>query len=464
MSIIVTNTSIECLHCTFDPVYFITNYCYTLDPHGKDKVVLVPKWDYIVYLIENIHKNQNNLIEKSRQMMVSWISQAYNVWGLLFGEGYTALNLSRKEDLVDNNQPDSLFGKMRFIWDKLPKRMVERQLGRYKPAKTAIRFLRAENRKRNNTITGESTNPDAGRGGTYLKIFADEFGFVDKDEIVYSAFNDACPNGKNLITTPPLKGRLCKFYKLKSSAAFNHVRIHWRQHPHRDDAWFHKVTQGRTPDEIARELEIDWDIAVKGRIFPNWRKDFGESKFSYNSELPLYIDFDFGIGDSPVSVGLSQDLPTGETIYLVDDEYFGFAVEQVVPEIKKLLERVGYRGKIKDLKCYGDPTGKAKGATGKSWISEFARFGFDINYTTNSKKRDLEYGHLILNRMIYHKQLFCTPDCRKMLFTMENYRRNDNGMVIDDESKHRADGIRYKAINTRKDIEDYDKRLLNQIG
>jgi len=468
----ISKQEFDLVRCEYDPVFFITKYCYTLDPKdAKNKIKLIPKWEYVTTLIENIHANQNNLIEKTRQMIVSWITQAYNVWGLLFGNGYAALNLSRKEDLVDDKTHNSLFGKMRFIFDHLPEWMIEARFGKVIHSGEAIRYLRAQNEKYNNSIIGESANIGAGRGGSFTKVFADEFGFVDRSESVYSSFDDACPTGKNLITTPPFKGKKCCFYRLREGSFrkindFEIVRIHWTQHPHRNKEWYRKACQGKTDDEVARELDIDWNISVKGRIYDRWETSKHIISYKYQNVLPLDLDFDFGIGESPVSIGVSQDLPDGKTVYFSDMEFFGLTADEIMPKLTAQIEKVGYVGKFKELRCWGDPSGKARGATGKSWITEFRRYDIIIQYTTNQQKRDLEYGHLVVNRMIAQDQLVCTENCHITIDSLESYKRKtdtegnvlDSMLISDDWAKHRADGIRYKAINTRLKKEfDYSK-------
>jgi len=503
----MTKLDRELILCKYRPIYFITNYCYTLDPKSEIKIKKIPKWDYIIKLIENIHNNQNNLIEKSRQMLVSWVSQAYNVWGLCFGSGYAALNLSRKEDFVDDGTHNSLFGKIRFIFDRLPRWMIEDCFGENASSNKFIRFLNARNEKRNNSIIGESANVSSGRGGSYTKVFADEFGFIDKSESVYSSFDEACEFGKNLITTPPFKGKKCAFYRLRKDCLekknnFKLIRIHWTEHPDKDKTWYEEACRGKTDDEIARELDIDWNVSVKGRIYERWDSNKHVIEYQYQKELPLDIDFDFGIGStSPVSIGFSQDLPDGSIVYLKDLEFHGKSVDEIAPDIIdslfelkvinntevekefKLINRIDKRIEyVKEsnifafikspinVRCFGDPTGKAKGATGKSWISEFAKYGFMIQYTFNPKKRDLEYGHLLVNRQIIDNKLLCTQDCTLTIDSLENYKRktDSEGNVLDSMTvennwaKHRCDGIRYKIINTRTLKEKIDNKEMRR--
>jgi len=505
---LIKNYDVRLLKCKLSPFYFITKYCYTLAPQRKSKIELIPKWDYIELLIDNIHRDQNNLIEKSRQMTVSWISQAYNIWGLLFGNGYSALNLSRKEGLVDDSSHNSLFGKMRFIYKNLPEWMIEEQLGQYQPVDRLFKFLNVENKIRNNSIIGESANPDAGRSGNYKKVFADEFAFVNKSENVYSGFDEACPTGKNLISTPSWKGKKTCFYRLRQDALkqlndYKIIRIHWIKHPERNKEWYKQACRGKTDDEIARELDIDWNVSVKGRILDRWNSNNHVVEYKYQKELPLDLDFDFGIGESPVSIGFSQDLPDNSLIYFKDLEYKKLSVAEIAPklinelndfldlptnliynfnkienvnfdELERLrleyLNKSGLKCIINQLRCFGDPSGKAKGATGKSWISEFEKWGFNIRYTFSPKLRDLEFGHLQLQRLVSQNKLLCTQDCTIIIDSLENYKRKtdsegnvlDSQIVSDDWAKHRVDGIRYKVINTRCK-EQFDERMLQQL-
>jgi len=457
----VPKRDFDLVRCEYDPVYFITKYCYTID-NEDSQIKLIPKYNYIIDLINDIHKPQDNLIEKSRRMTVSWITQAYNIWGLLFGKGYLALNVSRKENLVDDSTVNSLFGKMRFIYDHLPGWMIEAQMGQYLNSTTCIRYCRAKNDKRNNFVVGESANQEAGRGGGYSKLFGDEWGFVPKSETVYAAISDSCKNGKNLITTPPFLGKKCNFYRLRNDAIkglnnYHLISIHWKQHPLRDQAWYKEQCRDKTKDEVARELDIDWNVSVKGRIYSAWNTDDHVVKYQYQPELPLDLDFDFGIGESPVSVGFSQELPSGETVYIRDAEYHGMSVDKIIPKINEILEEIGYKAPAERLRCWGDPAGKARGATGKSWISEFERFGIRIQYTTNAQDRDLEYGHQLMKNLIEKNKILCTAECATTIDSLENYKRKtdangnvlDSGIVSDDWAKHRCDGIRYKMINLK---------------
>lgn len=63
------------------------------------------------------------LVEKSRQMGITWLVDAVFCYGFLF-YNHSYLIISRSEEEVDNGTEDSNFGKIRLILKNLPKWML----------------------------------------------------------------------------------------------------------------------------------------------------------------------------------------------------------------------------------------------------------------------------------------------------------------------------------------------------
>ena len=123
----------EIAKCQLSKTYFACNYVFTLDqedPHRRIKPY--PRYPYLVGeggLIEQISQPGSILIEKSRQILASWTMMAVHaLWGLCFDEGFSMFVTSRKASEVDNggsrSTPKSLFGKLRFAYEKLPDWLV----------------------------------------------------------------------------------------------------------------------------------------------------------------------------------------------------------------------------------------------------------------------------------------------------------------------------------------------------
>ena len=87
----------------------------------------------------------------------------------LYTKGFTSLNISRKESVVQDagNTHHSLFGRIKFVHDRLPpflKPIIHNP------------FLTFRVPSMNSIIKGESSNPKAGRDSQYKFILIDEAG------------------------------------------------------------------------------------------------------------------------------------------------------------------------------------------------------------------------------------------------------------------------------------------------
>jgi hypothetical protein len=73
-------------------------------------------------------------------------------------------------------------------------------------------------------------------------------------------------------------------------------RLHWSMHPDKDESWYHAQKNRMTPDEIARELDIEYSLSVSGRVFSsfNERKHVLTTAIPVQPEKPIYRIWDFG--------------------------------------------------------------------------------------------------------------------------------------------------------------------------
>lgn len=68
------------------------------------------------------------------------------------------------------------------------------------------------------------------------------------------------------------------------------LRYHRTDHPKYDQKRYEWKIQGMTPEKIAQELEIDYNTAIVGRVYPEFPKV--SVSIDYNIEKPLYISID----------------------------------------------------------------------------------------------------------------------------------------------------------------------------
>lgn len=249
-----------------DVVFFFNQFATTYDPRPEAKpnhfpFLTYPFQDDFIKDLEMSYRNVSDLlVEKTRDMGISWVVLSFIVHHWLFDPSFNALVGSRKEDLVDNFQPDSLFGKMDYLIRRLPVWLLP-QGYRNDQNRTFCKIVNPEN---GNTIQGESANRDFSRQGRYTLIFLDEFAFWDNADAVWTATADSAPI-RIVVSTP--HGKNNKFADLRFSNQIKVKSLHWTLHPHKNQEWYEAEKSRRTPREVAQELDIDYEASGSERVF-----------------------------------------------------------------------------------------------------------------------------------------------------------------------------------------------------
>ena len=170
----------ELHRCRTEPFYFITHYCWTINAHldGEEyaapTVDLIPDWPHIRALVNALFPARDVIIEKSRDMMASWIGMAACLHDLCFQWNWPVMTLSYVEKLVDDGGENatvaSLHGKFRFLRDNLPPFLRDAHQFEFK-------HLIIRNVTTGSHMWGFSSNPRAGRGPKWKRVIGDEFAF-----------------------------------------------------------------------------------------------------------------------------------------------------------------------------------------------------------------------------------------------------------------------------------------------
>lgn len=458
----------EKLACTpgagVDPAaYFITRYCLTADDAGQ--VHPLPPWEFVLRYIRDLESGDNLVVEKSRQMMATWIACAYFVWKLLFVRGSAGFVASRKEALVDdggeNSTRESLLGRIRFIYANLPQWCHDLGPVQFSHLRVAARWNDAH-------IKGESSNPNLGRGGTFTHGLLDEAAFMPQSESVFASISDACKRGLVLQSTP--NGRNNAHARLihDKFSGFRKVRLHWTEHPERWDRLerdadgkptseaYRAAKAKMNPDQLAREWDINYSASVSGLVFPEFNYDRHYRTDIYlDPDLSLHLGMDFGIG-APTAAVLFQ-IHGREAHFLVDYEMANAPAEVNAKNLWALIRGLGFQGEMQDVVCHGDPAGNAREiATGSSVIREYRAAGFTQFSTPRVKLRD---GIRLVRNKFHRGELYFSTDCQVIARRLPDYRypTDDAGNVKGDEpsktgadalATHIADALRYGITGT----------------
>lgn len=154
---------------------------------GEDSHVPFITWkiqdEAALQLIDAIETGNDTLIDKARDMGASWLVIAVFQWFWQFRPNSTFLELSRKEQYVDQRgNMDSLFEKHRY--------MLKMQPLWLRPKKVRDNTMLLENQDINSSIVGESTNESAGQAGRKTAILLDEFARIKNGEAIDLATAD----------------------------------------------------------------------------------------------------------------------------------------------------------------------------------------------------------------------------------------------------------------------------------
>lgn len=246
-----------------NPVAFIRDWGITFDPRMAERglpttmpFILFPKQEeFIDWLVARWKGREDGLVEKSRDMGLSWLSVAIAVWMWLFHEGSVVGFGSRKEEYVDKlGDPKSLFWKARQFINYLP---PEFQPAGWDDQKYAphMRIINPENAS---SIIGEAGD-NIGRGNRTSIYFKDESAFYERPDAIDAALSQTS-NCKIDISTPNGAGN--PFYKKAHGGKIKKFVFDWRDDPRKDDAWYADQCGKLEAHIVAQEIDRNYEASV----------------------------------------------------------------------------------------------------------------------------------------------------------------------------------------------------------
>lgn len=379
--------------------FFINNFGFTFDPrpHANPNNLPFILFEYqdeaIAWLIHHIDNGTDGLIEKSRDMGISWIIFVYvSVWYWLFRDGINILLGSYKEALVDNKTKDSLFGMIDYAVDSLPKWILPKGFNKDKH-RTQMKLMNPAN---GNLITGDTMNPDFGRGARKTVILFDELGSWDYAKDAWESAGDS--TSCRIANSTP-KGY--NFYAMLRESGIDVLTLHWKRHPLKDQAWYEYECSRRTEEEVAQELDISYNKSQEGRVYPEWNDDNVEKgTFQYDENLPLYVAWDFGKTDDTAIIWaqpihgklrvIDSYRNTGKTIDFYVPFCTGVTPSDGYKYTKHDLEKIAEHKYWKRGTHFGDPAGRFGNAvSNETVITVLKSNGIIVNFDDRWKEFSL---------------------------------------------------------------------------
>ena len=269
-------------------MYWANNFVWTFDPREPVPFIpieLFPKQEELLRWMQQCSDDEvDGIVEKSRDMGVTWMCCIFLVHNWLFTNGYKGGIGSRKEDLVDKaDEPDCIFEKIRMIVKRLPRWMLPKGFQHNKHD----RHMLITNPERGCTISGEAGD-NIGRGGRAKHYFIDEAAFIERAKKVDAALSQNT-NVRFYVSTPNGNGN--PFAQKRRAAAkpenHNSIRLftlHWKSDPRKNYSvmepnehgrmrevwpWYERQkTKLQDPVVIAQELDIDYTASIEGICIP----------------------------------------------------------------------------------------------------------------------------------------------------------------------------------------------------
>ena len=251
------------------PAQFITDWGITYDPKNVERdlpsiipFVLFPKQaEWVDWIVDHWRNQKPGIVEKTRQIGMSWLSVATACTLCLFHDGLAIGFGSRKEIYVDSiGDPKSLFHKARTFLQNLP---VEFR-GGWQVDKHAP-HMRIQIPETGATLTGEAGD-NIGRGNTTSIYFVDEAAFLERPQLIEASLSQTT-NCRIDISTP--NGLANPFAEKRHGGKIDVFTFHWRDDPRKDDVWYQKQLDELDPVTVAQEIDIDYAASVEGVVIPN---------------------------------------------------------------------------------------------------------------------------------------------------------------------------------------------------
>jgi len=272
---------------------FVSDYVWTYDPRNQNDTpkdlpfILWPKQVEFLEWIKNLESIQDNgVVDKSRDVGVTWLVAAYYVWRWLTVPGWSGAIGSRKADILDRlNDPKSIFWKLEYIIRMLPDWLRPNGFD----MRVHRNYARIINPEMRSSITGEA-GPEMGRGGRSSFYFLDEFGVMPRAAQVRAAVAD---NARTVLFASTATGPDTEFYKIVHEENISHFRISWQDDPRKDEKWRDNYLRLNGPLITAREVDIDYSGGANDVIIPNdWIRAAIELDFGTDKNVRPIIGFD----------------------------------------------------------------------------------------------------------------------------------------------------------------------------
>lgn len=252
-----------------NPTEFISHWGSTFDPRNAEIglptiipfVLFERQEEAVAYIIRKWKNRETGLMEKSRDMGLSWLTVSLSCTLCLFYNDISIGFGSRKQEYVDKSgDPKSLFWKARMFLDKLP---IEFKGGF--DIKADAPFMRLGIPDSGSSITGEAGD-NIGRGDRKSIYIVDEAAYLEHPEMIDASLS-ATTNCR--IDISSVHGMNNPFAQKRHAGKIEPFTFHWRSDPRKDEIWYEREKlKIDNPVIVAQEIDINYAASAEGVVIP----------------------------------------------------------------------------------------------------------------------------------------------------------------------------------------------------
>ena len=443
--------------------FWFTTYFYTSNKEGVGKD-LFPDWEYLYDTLKTIREGGEILIEKSRQMLLSWLLCGHYLHQVQFEPQWSGFCTSRKEMLVDDGGENatvrSIFGRILFSWRMQPEWMKQ-------PLKFAHLKISNQAADMDGVIMGESANSRTGDGISATIFWADEMSKIPRSEDVHSSLIGATYETLLYVSTSNLTGNA--FHRLRSNpdSGFKVVRLLWNLRPDRDQAWYERKSASMDAFQKAKELDIVYEVTTDANVYPRFQ--YGVHTMD-PEDIPvdgvLGLSFDEGYTKG-AAMYVTMAAPDG-TLYLLDEIYqkrIHVWLEGVVDKERRAeIGALLIDGNL--LNERGTPIREPE----TDWLTiaelAVARRGVETNYDPVTRKPDVGISVSLSPESRATSNLFIAAGFKTYLGSKdrrERIRKTDTMMIVSEETNKPRLIISRKCTSIISELVRYKWKEVNGV-
>ncbi len=264
-------------------IFFFDWYLNTYDPRTRERwvpfLLYMFQIEILLWLLSNVEacigniERRNLLIEKARDMGISWLVCGFILWYVLFRNGDFLIGSRKLEEVDKKGDLDCPFQRIREMMSFLPSYLHPPGFDPRIHDKECL-FINPKGGQ----IAGEASTPNFGRGGRYLMVWLDE---QQAWEYAAAAYNSCAQTTNVRLSVGTADGMDNLFYELRSQkdVVVDVKTLVWRLHPIKGagayldsnnkwtSPWYEEQVKTMRPEDVAAEIDIVYDRSARGIVF-----------------------------------------------------------------------------------------------------------------------------------------------------------------------------------------------------